>query len=458
MKKIAIIMCNDMHMDLERSNILLNYIKQNTEYEIVCDYTIADVIIIQTCAFGNGKRYTIQVIADIRLNSKPKAKIIVTGCLLGINRQELEALPGIEVESFEKLIESLKKEEQYNYNEKLVPQNKVIISEGCLKKCSYCVYPLIVGKYRSKSIENILLEVEQLYETETNIYITGAQETSDYGVDLYGKPSFARLIQEICKKFPNCNYIIGWFHPAGLTEEIISVIAENKNITTIMLHIQHVDNKILKSMNRPLNELTDVKIQKLRSLRPDLIISTEVIVGFPGETELEFKKLVDYFDKNHFDDIGVASYERVLGTGASVLEDQIPEEIKSERLQFFQKRFKTCVYPGNDENFIMSVIEEYIKAYCLLKKMPKNILQERQEYNYIAGVDTKMKIEIEKTLKEVLECIINSRSEFDFKRTCKFLSEKYTFEARKFFYDIIKEGDFKDGIKKKSKILLLDLN
>ena len=433
MKKIAIIMCNDMHMDIERSNVLLNYIVQNSNYEIVCDYTIADIVIIQTCAFGNGKRYSMQVIADVRVNANPNAKIIVTGCLLPISREELKVIPGIEVKSFDELILMFKKADIHLYQE-IVPQNKVIISEGCLKRCSYCVYPLIVGKYTSKPMEDILSEVARLYETETNIYLTGAQETSDYGRDLYGEPSFAKLLQKICTQFPNCNYIIGWFHPAGLTEEMISVIAQNKNIIEIMLHIQHVDETILKNMNRPTMKFTDEKIQKLRKLRPDLAISTEVIVGFPGETQLEFQKLVKYLNRGYFTDIGVASYEQVLGTDASVMEKQVPEGIKKERLKFIQTKFNACIYPSNKDNFMMSVIEEYMKAYDLFCHLPKYILNNRQKYNCIAGIDTKAKTEeLEEILKEVFEYIINSRSEFDFQKNKKILTEKYTTDARMFF-------------------------
>ena len=453
-KKIAIIMCNDMHMDVERSNVLLNYVMQNGSYEIVCDYTIADVVIVQTCAFGEKKKYSIQVIADVRVNSRSDAKIIVTGCLLSINKEELEAIPEIEVKSFKEIINFFKKTEISHF-EKIVPQNKVIISEGCLKKCTYCVYPLIVGKYKSKPIEDVLLEVEDLYDTETTIYLTGAQETSDYGIDLYGKPSFSNLLQKICTQFPNCNYVIGWFHPVGLTDEMVSVISQNKNIVEIMLHIQHVSNTNLKKMNRPSFEFTDGKIQKLQELRPDLIISTEVIVGFPGETQLEFENLVEYLEKGYFDDIGVASYEQVLETPASIMGNQVPLQIKQERLKFIKDKFDACAYPTSN-NIEMSVIEEYVKAYSFFETLPKNIFNDRQKYNCVAGVDTGVKLNLEVVLQEVSEYISTSRSEFDFRRNQKYLREKYTLEIRSMLYSIFENGNFKKGIKQKAKVLLLD--
>lgn len=452
-QKVAIIMCNDMHMDIERSNILLNYIIQNGNYEIVCDYTIADIVIVQTCAFGEKKKYSVQVIADVRANSRSDAKIIVTGCLLSTNKEELEAIFGLEVKSFKELINFFKKSEISHF-EKIVPQNRVIISEGCLKKCSYCVYPLIVEKYKSKPIEDILLEIENLYDTETTIYLTGTQETSDYGVDLYGKPSFPKLLQKICTQFPDCNYVIGWFHPAGLTDEMISVISQNKNIVEIMLHIQHISNIILKKMNRPSFKFTDGKIQKLKGLRPDLIISTEVIVGFPGETQLEFLNLVKYLEKGYFNDIGVASYEQVLETPASIMENQVPLEIRRERLKFIKDKFGACAYPTSN-NFEMSVIEEYLKAYSFFKTLPKNILNDRQKYNCVAGVDTLTKLNLEEVLEEVSEYVSASRSEFDFQKNQKYLREKYTLEVRTMFYNIFEKGNLKNGIKQKAKKLLL---
>lgn len=453
-KRIAVVMCNDMHMDIERSNVLLNHIIQNGNYEVVCDYTNADIIIVQTCAFGETKKYSVQVIADVRANSHPDTNVIVTGCLISINREELEALPGIEVKSFEELIAFFKKSEIRTL-EKIVPQNRVIISEGCLKKCSYCVYPMIFEKYKSKPVEDVLLEVESLYEEETTIYLTGAQETSDYGIDLYGKRSFPYLLQSVCTKFPNCNYVIGWFHPAGLTDEMISVVSKNKNIVEIMLHIQHVSNSILKNMNRPSFEFTDGKIQKLRELRPDLVISTEIIVGFPGETQLEFQNLVKYLEKGYFNDIGVASYEQVLGTPASIMENQIPLEIRQERLNFIKDKFGACAYFTNN-NFEMSVIEEYIKAYSFFKTLPRIILNDRQKYNCVAGVDTKTKLNLEESLQEVFEYVSISRSEFDFQKNSKYIKGKYTVETRMLFYSVFENGTFKEGIKRKAKKLLLD--
>lgn len=446
-------MCNDMHMDIAHANALLNSIVQNGGYEVVCDYTIADIVIVNTCAFGPNKMYSVRVLADVRLNSKQEASVIATGCLLKLNLSELEVLPGTTVKTFDELIEFFGKTSSL---QQIVPQNRVIISEGCLHKCSYCVYPMLVGKYKSKTIECILDEIEKLYDAESTIYITGSHETSDYGIDLYGKRSFAKLLDKIATRFPNSNFVIGWFHPAGLTNDVIEVISQHTNIVEIMLHIQHVSSVILKNMARPSFESTDAKVKTLKEARPDLVISTEVIVGFPGETEQDFWQLVDYLRKGYFDDIGVASYEPVLGTKAALLPNQVDKARKQARLNYIKQSFSATCYPAPEDSS-ESVIEEYIRAREYLYNMPKCILNDRQDYNLVAGVDTREKFEnFNSHLSSVCKCVINSRTNYDFEKNRNYIVSKYTLEARKFFFEVISNGDFKDAIKVRAKKLLLD--
>lgn len=456
MEKWAVVLCSEMHMDIDNANSLLAHIQQKGRYEIVCDYTVADAIIVITCAFGPGKMHSVRVIADVRKNCKPDTQVIVTGCLVKLYKDELKAIPGISVVEFQKL------REVFDANTKKIDttplQNKVIISEGCLHRCSYCVYPLIFPKYRSKPMEDVLEEVKKLYETESIIYITGAQETADYGVDLYGKKCFATLLDKIVKEYPNVSYVIGWFHPQGLTDEVISVIKDNANIIEIMLHIQHVDKEILKQMNRTSFQRVDKKIRELKEVRPDIAISTEVIVGFPGETDEQFSSLVSYLSKGYFSDVGVASYEAVPGTKAAFLPNQVSDAVKLERLEYIRKNFSATCYPASTENG-ESVIEEYIKACTILSKLPKSILNDRQKYYQIAGVDTREKLEnLEDIFSEVMELIRNARTPFDFEKNKKYLQYKYTPEARNFFHMIIQQSESKDAIKARAKRLLLEDN
>ena len=451
-KKVALIICNDMHMDIANANLILNGIMQDTDKQIVCDYTVADIIIILTCAFGPGKMNSVRIIADVCINAKADAKIIVTGCLVKIESEELKKISRIEVVTFDKLLKSFNKVSKMH---NLVPQNKVIISTGCLHKCSYCVYPQIVEKYKSRPIEDILSEVKELDKSESTIYITGAQETSDYGVDLYGTRKFAILMEKIVTNFPNSKYVIGWFHPAGLTDEIMEVICENPNIVEIMLHIQHVSKSVLKNMNRTPFDIIERKIKFLKEKRPDLVISTEVIVGFPGETSEQFEELLTVLDKGYFSDIGVASYEPVLKTKAAELSLQIPNHIKNERMEYIKKRYSATCYPA-DSNSSNSIIDEYISSIKILEKFPRNILLSdyRQKYNLIAGTDTEQKFQFSAQFNYAFMCINNARSEFD-KEKSKRKLEIYTDETKKIFFEIINNGNFKPALKDRAKCLLL---
>lgn len=363
--KIALILCSDMHMDIDQANTLMS---KYPKHEYVTDYTKADMVIIMTCAFGAKKAYSMFVIAEVLKNANQGAKVIATGCLAKLNKTELEAISELTVKSFEEVVHILStapSSDPTNVVKKIL-QNVVIISSGCLKKCSYCVYPLIAGEYKSKPIEDIIAEVSILAKIEPIVYITGAQETSDYGVDLYGTHKFASLLDQICSTFPNLLLGIGWFNPDGLSDDVINVIETHKNIVHIMLHTQHNNNDILRNMHRPPIEITECKIKKLHSVRPDIKISTEVIVGFPGETEEIFNGLVNYLEENRdlFQDIGVASYEPVIGTTAATLPNLPEYSVRQKRMEIIQVQFNATAYPAPKD--FKPLLSSYLEACCLL--------------------------------------------------------------------------------------------
>lgn len=364
--KVALVLCSDMHMDIDKANTLMC---SCSKHEWLEDYTLADTIIIMTCAFGIKKDYSMLVIADVLKHAKQGSRIIATGCLAKLNKAELEAIPHLEVKSFNSVLQMLKDSSSSLQAKSYTPkirQNTVIISSGCLKKCSYCVYPLIEEKYKSKPMEDILSEVSILQQTEPVIYITGAQETSDYGVDLYGTRKFSYLLGQICVKFPNTLFVIGWFNPDGLTDDVVSIIEKYKNIIHIMLHMQHNDNNILRNMHRPCFEVTESKIKRLHSVRPDIQISTEVIVGFPGETEEIFNRLVDYLEENMelFHDIGVASYEPVMNTLAATLTNLPDYSVRQRRMEIIRKKFNATAYPAPED--FKPLLSSFIEASLYL--------------------------------------------------------------------------------------------
>jgi len=456
MQKVSLVMCNDMHMDIEQANEMLSCIDQNTNYQISSDYTEADIVVIMTCAFGAGKKHSMYVIADVQRNCKPNAIIFVSGCLVKLNPEELKAIPGIEVKTIQELKVFFGQAKQHI---KLVPQNKVIISSGCLKRCSYCVYPMVENKYVSKTMEDVLKEVERIYQNEMTIYISGGLETSDYGIDLYGTHKFPDLLDCICTKFSNCNYVIGWFHPAGLTDELLTVISKHKNIIEIMVHIQHVNSEILSKMNRPSFDFTNERLLKLKSLRPDIVISTEVIVGFPGETQKEFEELISYLDKGLFQDIGVASYEPVLGTKAALLPNLPPLKVRNERMEYIRRRYNCTAYPAPD-NQIEPVLKSYFEACSFLDKINNMMVKNpeaRQKYKYIAGVDTKLKKpeQFGQEVTKIFEEIVNTRDEFAIDKIKKYIQETYTIKFRQYLYKVFEQSGLKTAILKRAREILL---
>lgn len=382
--KATLLLCSDMHMDIDRANhIMANY----PNFEWVSDYKISDVIIIMTCAFGEKKHYSMYVIANVLKNAKPRSMVIATGCLAKLNKAELEAIPNLRVKSLEEvfaMLNSMENKAKKLTNVSSMPsstyskapkqvrqkihQNVIIISNGCLKKCSYCVYPLLEESYTSKPIEEVLSEIRELSKTDEIIYLTGAHETSDYGVDLYGKRSFALLLEEACKRHPRILFGIGWFNPDGLTDEVIRVISEHKNVVHIMVHIQHNDNEILKNMKRACFEVTESKIKKLKEARPDIQISTEFIVGFPGETEECFTRLIHYLEgtRDLFQDIGVASYEPVMNTPAAALPNLPDYSVRQRRMEVIREKFNATSYPAPPD--FKPLLSSYLEACFLLNK------------------------------------------------------------------------------------------
>ena len=452
--KIALVMCNDMHADLEKANLLLSRISHG---DIVTDYTIADTVIVYACAFGKFKSYSVKVIADVRIHAKPNATVIVTGCLAQLCYEDLIGIPGIQVQSFDRLLASF---DQIESMHKVIRQNTIIISEGCCHRCTYCVYPQFCGIYKSKPIEQILEEIRDIYDTESTICISGAQETSDYGIDLYHYQAFPQLMKKILDEFPKSQFVIGWFHPSGLSNDLVQTIIEHKNISEIMLHIQHNDSEILKAMNRQY-QIEDIttKLERIKQSRPDLIISTEIIVGFPGETDEKFSSLVDYLSRGYFDDIAVASYEKVEGTKAAKMTNQVPKEVAHKRMEIIHEKFNaTCYEAPNAEEESETIIDTYLQAYYMLKNMPNKMLTDEtmQKYSLIAGVDTLEKFNFDGEFEKIISIISNSRDELACTRAKRILASTYTKEVLEIAYRIIQESDLKPGFKSRAQKILIE--
>ena len=209
----------------------------------------------------------------------------------------------------------------------------VKISEGCNNRCAFCSIPLIRGKQISRPIEDIKSEVEQLAAQGVKEINLIAQDTTAYGIDIYGKPKLVELLRELVT-VEKVHWIrILYAYPRRFTDELIDLIASEEKICKYVdLPLQHASNKILKSMNRPdTRESIETLIKKIRAKIPDVVIRSTFIVGFPGETEEDFQELKKFLQEQRLDKVGIFTYSREEDTAAYDFPDQIPEEVMQER-------------------------------------------------------------------------------------------------------------------------------
>lgn len=315
----------------------------------------ADIIIINTCSFiKDARRESYNVIKKFN-----KQKIIVTGCLPQLLGDKLfKKFPQIDAilgsadfykidNIIDRLFNGDKKiisieEPTFIYNHlqpRLISTSSyayVKIADGCINYCSYCRIPQLRGKYRSREIKDIVQEVHKIRDLGIKEIILVAQDTTNYGIDK-GNYLLSELLCEI-EKIDGIEWIrLLYTHPAHLTDNLISIIKESKKLCKyIDIPIQHTHNEILKLMNRPTWDDTKYLIYKLKEA--NIVLRTTIIVGFPGEKEYHFKKLLKDVDEIKFDWLGAFIYSKEKGTPAAKLPNQVPENIKKERFKILMDR------------------------------------------------------------------------------------------------------------------------
>lgn len=327
-------------------------------YEITVEEAEADVIIINTCAFINdAKQEAIDQILDTAWFKKHRhlKKIIVTGCLAERYREQIfEQMPEVDalvgVGSIKRITEVVKHAlagERYSaFDDKNTSEmggNRMLttpsyaaylkIAEGCDNRCTYCAIPLIRGKFRSRPIEDLVEEAKLLASDGCKELSLIAQDTSRYGLDLYGKYTLPELIRRICAETDIPWIRLLYLYPDKITDELIDEIANNDRVVKyIDLPIQHINDEMLKSMNRHGDRATiESAIKRLREKIPGITLRTTVIAGFPGETEEQFEELCDFIKETKFDRLGAFAYSREEDTPAYDFPDQIDEQTKQDR-------------------------------------------------------------------------------------------------------------------------------
>ncbi len=350
--------CDKNLVDTEK---MLGLLEQEG-YRFTDDESQADVILVNTCCFiGDAKEESVNTILEMaRFKETGSAKaLIVTGCLAQRYQKEiLEEIPEVDAvlgtTSWEEIVPVVKEllEEKkethvtcFHSLDELSGTGKprilttgghyayLKIAEGCDKRCTYCIIPYLRGPYRSVPMEDLVREAEELARQGVKELILVAQETTLYGVDLYGKKSLPQLLERLAQ-IPGIYWIrIQYCYPEEITDELIETIRSQEKVCHYLdIPIQHASDSILKRMGRRTNqEQLRRMVEKLRERIPDIVLRTTLISGFPGETEEDHETLMEFVDQMEFDRLGVFPYSAEEDTPAFSFPDQIPQEIKEKR-------------------------------------------------------------------------------------------------------------------------------
>lgn len=334
----------------------------NKAYEITNNPKEADIIIVNTCGFiEKAKQESIDTILEMaNYKTKHQCKLLIaTGCLTQRYGKELkELMPEIDImlgvndyNKIDKLIKDFITKEnmedkftEVNYSDENINEGERVlttesstayirIAEGCNNFCTYCIIPKIRGKFRSREMDSIIKEAKGLASKGVKELILIAQDTTLYGSDIYGKKSLHILLKEL-SKIDGIKWIrVLYCYPEEIYDELIDEIAANDKVVKYLdLPIQHISNNILKLMGRKTTKEDIInKIDKLRDRVPGIALRTSLIVGFPNETEEDFKELKDFLLEYKLDKVGVFKYSREEGTPAAKMDGQVDEEIKDIR-------------------------------------------------------------------------------------------------------------------------------
>ncbi len=343
------------------SEVMLGILKK-AGYTPVAEERDADIIVVNTCCFiQDALEESIETILELaKYKAEGRCKgLIVAGCLSQRYREEFfQELPEVDAilstGAYEEIVQAadriLEGEKEFVIEEdidhKMDEEHSKLrvlstagyyaylkISEGCDNHCTYCIIPKLKGKHRSRTMESLVEEAQLLAKQGVKELIIVAQDTSIYGRDLYGKPMLHELLRRLCDVDGIAWIRLLYCYPETLTDETIQVMAEEPKICHyIDIPIQHGSDTVLKKMGRKTNqaELKE-RIGALRKAMPDMAIRTTLIVGFPQESEEEFRELLDFVEEMQFERLGVFTYSQEEGTAAARMDGQIDEDAKQER-------------------------------------------------------------------------------------------------------------------------------
>ncbi|MDK7374747.1 MULTISPECIES: 30S ribosomal protein S12 methylthiotransferase RimO [Weeksella] len=344
------------------SEVLMGQLQANKK-EVVHE-GVGDIVVINTCGFiDNAKEESINTILEyVDLKEQGEVeKVFVTGCLSERYKPDLEAeIPNVDQYFGTRDLPLLLKALGADYKHELVGERLTTtprhyaylkIAEGCDRPCSFCAIPLMRGGNISKPIEELVIEAKKLAKKGTKELILIAQDLTYYGLDLYKRRALADLLKELVK-VDGIEWIrLHYAFPSGFPEDVLEVIKKEKKVCNYLdIPLQHISTDILKSMRRgTTKEKTNALLDKFRQYVPDMAIRTTLIVGYPGETEEHFNEMKEWVKEQRFDRLGCFTYSHEENTHAYLLEDDVPQEVKEQRVEEIMEIQTQISYELNQE-------------------------------------------------------------------------------------------------------------
>lgn len=345
------------HLGCEKNRIdsehMLGLLTQ-AGYQVDSNEELADYVIVNTCSFiQDAREESVRTLVELAEANK---KIVITGCMAQHFQEELleelpEAVAVVGSSDYHKIVDVIQRAEQGErvteisaiptyIADETVPRYRTTtegvaylrVAEGCDYQCAFCIIPHLRGKQRSRSIESIVAEAQELAAQGVKELILISQITTNYGLDLYGEVKLAELLYELGKV--DIPWIrIHYAYPTGLTPKVIAAIRDIPNVLPYLdLPLQHSHPEILKAMNRPWQgRVNDAIIERIKQELPEAVLRTTFIVGFPGETDQHFQHLVKFVQRHEFNHVGVFTFSPEVETPAYRMEDRVSPEISSNR-------------------------------------------------------------------------------------------------------------------------------
>lgn len=359
MKQVSIVTLGCSKNDIDSGQ--MRGVLDESRFAFTDQVTEAEVIVVNTCGFIDAaKEESIDTILDLaKLKESGKLEtLLLAGCLAQRYPDELlEAIPEadgiigpghirsineaiLKAENHEKPIYAAALENDYIEDarrEEVSVTEYVKISEGCNNRCAYCIIPYLKGNNRSRSMEHIVDEIRHLVKRGTREVILIGQNTTDYGIDLYGRYALVDLLKEL-RTIEDLRWVrILYAYPDHFDDELIEEMRDNPKILPyIDIPIQHVADPVLKRMNRKTDRRAiESLITRLRRAMPDIAIRSTFLLGFPGETELDFQEVLDFSNDYPLERAGAFAYSREEGTPAAAMADQVPDDVKEARVEAF---------------------------------------------------------------------------------------------------------------------------